>query len=130
MDVSSQILRSIAYHLAVSTDLRSWRIIDQPIIQAGTQGNINEVGRFWLNPTNGSLLVASTNATPNPGSIQNFSSAGLPVRLWTSTDGGHTWTEITYRASARRPLRCSRQRRDNPGISASPIGSSGRLSSP
>jgi hypothetical protein len=96
VDVYSQSTPSISYHLAVSTDLRSWRIIDQPIIQAGTQGNINEVGRFWLNPSTGALLAVSTNTTAAYESLQSFSSVGLPQRLWTSTDGGQTWTEITY----------------------------------
>ncbi|MGO8951389.1 MAG: hypothetical protein ACLQUY_27790 [Ktedonobacterales bacterium] len=85
-----------SWHLAVSSDLRHWHDIDQPIDQTSTQGTTDEVGQFWLNPTNGSILAASTNATPTNGSTQSFSSGGVPQRLWKSTDGGQTWTEITY----------------------------------
>lgn len=72
-------------HLAVSSDLRSWQNIDQPILLGGA--SVHEgVNEFWLNPTNGSLL-----AVTSPGGDQGQGAE----RLWESDDGGHAWKEIT-----------------------------------
>jgi hypothetical protein len=72
-------------HLAVSSDLRSWQNIDQPILLGGA--SVHEgVKQFWLNPTNGSLL-----AVTSPGGDQGQGAE----RLWVSNDGGHAWKEIT-----------------------------------
>lgn len=63
-------------HIAMSEDgLNTWHTIDGGIaIGAGTG---DELRRFWANPTNGHLLVATLSA------------------FWQSNDGGQTWTRIT-----------------------------------
>ena len=130
VDVYSQGTPSIAYHLAVSTDLRSWRIIDRPSsrqvhkeisMKSAGSGSIPQMVRFSpsapiLQPPM-SLFRASV--------LMDYHSAcGRALMM------GKPGRRSRTRASAQRPLPCSRQLRDNPGISASPIGSSGPLSSP
>jgi hypothetical protein len=63
-------------YLAVSDDgLRTWRRIDGGIVEM-TGGVDDGLRRFWMNPTNGHLLVATS------------------YSFWTSADGGQTWSRM------------------------------------
>ncbi len=64
-------------HLVASSNLQSWHTVDSDIGKAG-----DTVDSFWLNPTDGDILVHSFN-----GSLSD---------LWESSDGGQHWRQPAY----------------------------------
>lgn len=73
--LASSANNSVRLSLGVSDDhLRTWRAIDTTL-------NTSDYRTFWLNPTNGALLVESW---PGGGAFQ----------LWSSTDDGAHWSQI------------------------------------